>query len=144
MGTIKISNAPVVTMGVFNSSLWFIGEEYMENWKEAFVYIKTEEDEKKWKSFLKEYFPNHYASALLSRDLVERPNKDGSIQSKRLGIGVNGYGWLSAMCLCKARSHYVQVKDFEEFKQTEIYKQIINNGLSYEVGEPRIISRNDH
>ena len=116
----------------------------MEKWKEAFVRVQTKEDEKKWKSFLKEYFPNHYASGLLNEDLVERQNEDGFIQTKRLGIGVNGYGWLSAMCLCNARSHYVQVKDFEGFVQTDIYKQIINNGPSYEVGEPRIISRSGH
>ena len=115
----------------------------MENWKEVFVYIKTEEDEKKWKSFLKEYFPNHYASGLLNEDLVEHLNKDGSIQSKRLGIGVDGYGWLSIMCLCKARNHYIQVKDFEEFKKTEIYQQIIDNGPSLAVGEPRVISNKD-
>lgn len=116
----------------------------MENWKDAFVHIKTKEDEKKWKEFLKEFFPNHYASPLLNKDLVEHPNKDGSIQSKRLGIGIDGYGWLSAMCLCKARSHFIRVNDFEEFKQTDIYKQIIRNGPSYEVGTLRIISRNDH
>lgn len=130
-------------MGVFNSSLWFVKEEFMENWKEAFVYIQTKEDEKKWKSFLKEYFPNHYASGLLNEDLVEHQNEDGTIQTKRLGIGVDGYGWLSAMCLCMARSHFVRAKDFEEFTQTDIYKQIVDNGPMQEIGEPRVISAKD-
>lgn len=115
----------------------------MDNWKEAFVHIKTKEDEKKWKSLLKKYFPNYYASGLLDEDLLEKPTKDGFFQSKRIGIGVNGYGLLSAMCLCKARSHFVQVKDFEEFKETDIYQQIINNGPSLDIGEPRIISAKD-
>ncbi len=98
----------------------------MTNWKDAFVHIKTKEDEKKWKSFLKEYFPNHYASTLLNEDLVEHKIKRGLMQVKRLAVAVNGYGWLSPMCLCKERSHFIQVKDFEEFQKTDIYSQIIS------------------
>ena len=111
----------------------------MEDWKEAFVEIETKDDEKKWKAFFRTYFPNHYASGLLNEDLVSKLNKDDSFTVRIIAVGVDGFGLLSCMCLHYARSHYVRVADFEEFKQTDIYQQIIDNGPSLKVGEPRII-----
>lgn len=111
----------------------------MENWTNAYVVIETEEDEKKWKEFLIEYFPNHYASKLLKKDLKTQRNSDGSAYVRRIAVGTDGFGLLSGMCLHYGKDHYFPVKDFEEFAKTDIYQQIVNNGPSLEVGEPKVI-----
>ena len=98
----------------------------MENWKEAFVYIKTEEDEKKWKEILRHYFPNHYASSILDKGLVVSKSKK-TRKVKRIGISVYGYGWLSAtmLFLCP-KEHFVHINDFNEFMTTDVYKEIVS------------------
>lgn len=105
----------------------------------VYLEITSKEDEKKWKEFLGHYFPNHYAKDILNRDLVVIQSKERH-QSKRIGIDVNGFGWLSSMCLHYGDPElFIQVKDFEEFKETDVYKHIVNTGPSFEEGEPRII-----
>ena len=39
----------------------------MEKEQEVYVEIETKEDEAKWKEFLREYFPNHYAIDMLDK-----------------------------------------------------------------------------
>lgn len=105
----------------------------------VYLEITSKKDEKKWKRFLKHYFPNHYASKILEENLVvENPTK-GHI-SKRIGVSVDGFGWLSSMILHYApKGYYIEVANFEEFKKTEIYKQIIINGPMFGEGEPQCV-----
>lgn len=105
----------------------------------AYLEITSREDEKKWKEFLSHYFPNHYAKEILERNLVVETGKGCHI-SKRIGIGVNGYGWLSGMCLFYGGPEkFKNIKNFEEFKETEIYKEIVKRGPTLKEGEPEVI-----
>ena len=105
----------------------------------AYLEIISREDEKKWKEFLRHYFPNHYASKILDEDLVVENPKEGHI-SKRIGVSVKGFGWLSGMILHYApREYHIPVKDFEDFKKTDIYKEIVANGPTFEVGSPQCV-----
>ena len=108
--------------------------------KTVYLEITSREDEKKWKEFLKHYFPNHYASRILKQDLVvEDVNKQHRV--KRIGVSPDGYGWLSAMCICFGRpGRYIPVKDFDEFQTTEVYLSIIKQGVKLDEGEPSVIS----
>ena len=104
-------------------------EDDIKTGSKVYVYIKTKRDEKKWKEFLYQYFPNHYASKILKEDLISTNEC-----AKRIGINPKGFGWLSQMI---ARlGTYLKVNDFNEFKKTRCYKQIIKNGINYEEGEP--------
>ena len=104
----------------------------------VYLEIKSKEDEKKWKEFLRHYFPNHYASSILDEDLVvQEPDKCHI--SKRIGVGVDGFGWLSGMCLHYGREYFIHVEDFEEFMKTDIYKAIVDNGPTLKEGSPQII-----
>ena len=101
--------------------------------KRICVYIKSKEDEQKWKEFLGHYFPNHYAKEILNQDLISTPSS-----SKRIGVEPSGFGWLSL--LCKTYGGFIEVKDFDEFKTTDCYKQIIANGIKLDEGEPSVVS----
>lgn len=93
----------------------------------VYLIVKTKEDEEKWKSFLSHYFPNHYASGLLKDDLL----------GSRIAVSLSGYGYLSLLCCCYG--NYFEVEDFERFKETKVYKDIINRGVSLDVGEPSVV-----
>ena len=98
----------------------------MKNNQTVYLEITSREDEKKWKEFLRHYFPNHYASSILDEDLVVSKSK--SLRKvKRIGISVDGYGWLSAtiLFLCP-KEHFVHVNDFNEFMTTDVYKEIVS------------------
>ncbi len=103
--------------------------------------IASKEDETKWKEFLRYYFPNHYAKEILDDDLVVDISKDHRLV-KRIAVGIDGYGWLSAMCLHYGGPElFIHINDFEEFKSTSIYKEIIKLGINYRVGEPQVITK---
>ena len=95
----------------------------------VYVYIKTKQDEKKWKEFLGHYFPNHYASKILKQDLLSTKE-----HVNRLGVDPDGFGWLSQMIA--SLGTYLEVRGFEEFEKTYCFKQIVKNGVSYEEGNP--------
>ena len=127
----------IVTMGVLIS---LYGKEELDMKRKcAYLEIQNKEDERKWKEFLKTYFPNHYAKGLLNDDLViENPDKSHNL--KIIGVNEDGYGYLAIRCLLEAKSiTYIKVKDFEEFTQLDIYKNIINRGPIASKGEPRIV-----
>lgn len=96
----------------------------------VYFYIETKEDELEWKEFLSHYFPNHYASSILKEELA---GKHG-----RIAVGITGYGWLSL--LCAHYGNFKRIKDFGEFKNTKCYRMIVERGVTYEEGEPRLIS----
>ena len=96
----------------------------------VYVYIKTKQDEKKWKEFLGHYFPNHYASKILKQDLLSTKER-----VNRLGVSPDGFGWLSQMIA--GLGTYLEVQDFEEFKKTYCYKQIVKNGVGYKEGNKK-------
>ena len=101
--------------------------------------IKSRKDEKKWKEFLRQYFPNHYAIGLLEEDLIVE-EKCYCRPSRIISVGTHGFGWLSLTCLYYGGPKlYVHVNDFEEFKQTNIYKEIVDNGPMLGEGEPQVI-----
>ena len=105
----------------------------------VYLEITSREDEKKWKKFLKHYFPNHYASKILGYDLVVE-NPFEIHPPKRIAVNVNGYGWIAMMIVClSAKGSYIPVKDFDEFMQTDIYKQIVANGPTLEKGKPQCV-----
>ena len=54
---------------------------------------------------------------------------------KRIAVGVSGFGWLSGMILYYARKYFIEVKDFEEFKTTKVYEDIVKNGPRTDEGE---------
>ena len=105
---------------------------------EVCIEITSREDEKKWKKFLHHYFPNHYASGILEKDLVlVITNKHKGHVSKLIGISPSGFGWLSHML-----AHYggsQEIKDFEEFKKTACYKAIRKQGVFYGEGNPSVV-----
>ena len=96
----------------------------MNNDSRIYLYITSRKDEKKWKKFLKHYFPNHYASSLLEEDLLNR----------RIGVVPNGFGLLAAMCI--REGGFKRIYNFIEFKKTLCYKEILSNGVSLSKGEP--------
>ena len=105
----------------------------------VYLEIASKEDEKKWKEFLRYYFPNHYAKDILDKDLVVEQT-DGWHESKRIGVSVDGFGWLSAMCLHYApKELFIPIDNFDEFMKTDIYQQIVSRGPTFEVGSPQII-----
>lgn len=117
----------------------------MEKEQEVYVEIETKEDEAKWKEFLRSYFPNHYAIPILDRNLVTESTDNYKVKvAHRIGVGKNGFGFLSAQCMIvgKRNGVYVEVKDFEEFKKTEVYKSIVEQGPKLEKGSLSIIDRN--
>ena len=116
----------------------------MEKYQEVYVEIETKEDEAKWKEFLRYHFPNHYAVDILDKNLVtEPPDQFGAQKVHRIGVGIHGFGYLSAHCMIvgKRSGVYIKVKDFEEFKETDVYKAIVDQGPKLEKGSPAIISR---
>ena len=117
----------------------------MEKEQEVYVEIETKEDEAKWKEFLRKYFPNHYAIEILEKNLVtEPPDQFGGQKVHRIGVGRYGFGYLSARCMIvgKRSGAYIKVKDFEEFKETEVYKSIVKQGPKVGKGSPNIMDRN--
>ena len=104
------------------------------------VQIKSKEDEIKWKAFLRKYFPNHYASSILDKDLVidiDAYRSGRGYQSKTIGVAIDGFGYIS-MRLAHYGNYY-EVNDFIEFMDTSCYQIIIKNGPSYSEGTPEII-----
>lgn len=115
----------------------------IKNYEKVYVQIESKEDEKKWKKFLKKYFPNHYASSLLDDDLVidvNRKNKGKWYTSKNVGVDKDGYGYIPTRYAYYGGYHFI--KDFEEFKYTLCYRNIIKQGISYSQGEVEIININ--
>lgn len=107
------------------------------------IEITSKEDEKKWKEFLRIYFPNHYAKDILNKDLVidvESAKLGLPYLSKMIGVSETGFGYLNAKFAYYGG--YERVKDFEEFKSTDCYRIIIKNGVSYKEGEPEVITIN--
>lgn len=101
---------------------------------EVCIEITSKEDEKKWKSFLHHYFPNHYASGILKEDLVF--DSETHI-CKLIGISPKGFGWLSHMLA--HYGGYEQIYSFDEFKKTDCYKTIRKQGISLEEGCPDVV-----
>ena len=95
----------------------------------VYFYVDTKEDEAKWKEFLGHYFPNHYAKGILDLDLV---SQDG-----RIGLDKDGFGWLSGMLIKPGNFRYVE--NFEGFKDTKVYQEIIEQGVILDVGRPKVI-----
>ena len=115
----------------------------MEKYQEVYVEIETKEDEAKWKEFLRHHFPNHYAIGILDENLVtEPPDQYGGQKVHRIGVGIHGFGYLSAHCMIvgKRSGVYIKVKNFDEFKETDVYKAIVKQGPKLEKGSPVIIS----
>ena len=116
----------------------------MDKHQEVYVEIESIEDETKWKKFLKHHFPNHYAVDILDKNLVTEPSdRFGGRKVHRIGVGIQGFGYLSARCMIvgKRSGVYIKVKDFEEFKETDVYKTIVKQGPKLEKGSPNIIDR---
>ena len=122
-------------MGIFNSSLCIKRVRRMN----MFVYfrVSSKEDEKKWKEFLKHYFPNCYASEILKRDWYKGHN-GGGLQA--ISVDIDAYGLTSMICVCRARHLFQRVESFEEFKETDVYKYIVSRGPTLEAGEPKVVS----
>ena len=107
----------------------------MEKYQEVYVEIETIEDEARWKEFLMHYFPNHYAIKVLDRNLViEPPDQFGARKIHRIGVGIHGFGYLSTRCMIvgKRSGVYKKVKDFKEFKETDVYNAIVKQGPKIE------------
>ncbi len=102
--------------------------------KSATLVISSYEDEKKWKEFLKTYFPNHYAIKLLDQDLVVEPSHPWPRPHKRIAVGLTGFGHLPKFIFYGAPELYVPVKDFYEFKKTDIYRDIVLRGPMFNEG----------
>ena len=112
----------------------------IETFGKVYVQIKSKEDETKWKVFLKEYFPNHYASKLLDDNLVidmDAFYSGRAYQNKSIAVSPNGYGAISLRFA--HYGGYQQVDNFEEFKLTSCYNTIIKNGPFLGKGTPEII-----
>ena len=145
----KIDITPIVTMGVFNPTLWIRIGGIMNNTKKTdskkdydniFVQIKSKDDEAKWKDFLSYYFPNHYASTLLNEDLVidiEAYCKGNGYINKSIAVSPSGYGYITLRFA--NFGGYEEVDNFEVFKLTNCYKTIVNQGKKFEVGMPTVI-----
>lgn len=101
------------------------------------VEITSREDEKRWKRFLKNYFPNHYASSLLEKDLLisEAAKKKG--KCRLIGVSPNGYGYITHRLAYYGG--YCEVSDFEEFIKTGCYKTIVKQGVKLDQGSPEIV-----
>ena len=111
----------------------------VSNNKIIYLEITSKEDEKRWKEFLSFYFPNHYAKGILDTDLVIE-NPDIGHYSKRIGVSVDGYGYLSSMCLHYGpKEQFQYVDNFIEFMNTDVYHSIIDNGPKLTSGSPEII-----
>ncbi len=99
----------------------------------ACVEIRSLSDKKQWEAFLTKYFPNHYAQGVFNNPKLIN-DKDGCVM---LGICKNGYGYLPHRLA--RRGGYIQVVDFAEFTKTKCYQDILDQGISYEVGNPAVI-----
>ena len=106
----------------------------LETFYKVYVQIESKEDESKWKEFLKQYFPNHYASKLLEDDLIIDVIARYSGQAytnKSVAVSPSGYGYINLRFACFGG--YQEVNNFEEFKLTACYKSIIARGVTFEV-----------
>ena len=92
--------------------------------KTYYFRVTSKEDENKWKEFLGRYFPNCFASEILNKNLLKGQKRRGL---HAIGVNINGYGFVPMMCICKCKSSLMQVKGFEQFTQTNLYKGIILN-----------------
>ena len=112
----------------------------IETYEKVFVQIESREDEEKWKSFLKHYFPNHYAQKLLEEDLVIdviARHSGHAYDNKSIAVSPKGYGGISLRFAYNGG--YQEVNNFEEFKLTACYKNILAQGVALEKGQPKII-----
>jgi len=88
------------------------------------VSINSLIDEIKWKLFFKKYFKNSSRRKMLKKRLrLKYHKKEGYYTGSRIGISLSGYGYLSPMCYHYG-NHYT-VNDFNEFKKTKCYHDII-------------------
>lgn len=113
----------------------------LKDYDKIFVQIKSKEDETKWKLFLKHYFPNHYASRLLGDDLVidvDSKNAGRGYINKSVAVSTKGYGYITFKFA--DLGGYKEVNDFEEFKLTRCYENILAQGVTFDVGKPEIIN----
>ena len=113
----------------------------MKDFMKIYVTIKTKADERRWKEFLGKYFPNHYAKRLLEDDLVINYEDylDGKgYDSKNIAVEMDGYGYISRMLIYYG--HYEKVFDFADFRDTLLYKRIVERGVVLERGEPSCIN----
>lgn len=65
--------------------------------------------------------------------------KDGHLLVWRIAVGIDGFGLLSFMCLYYGKNHFIKVSDFEEFKKTDIYADIIKNGPNLGPGQIKVV-----
>ena len=113
----------------------------VETYNKVFVQIESREDETKWKDFFRKYFPNHYAKKILDEDLVIdviARHSGHAYENKSVAVSSSGYGYISLRFAYYGG--YQEVKDFEEFKLTACYKSIVAQGVTLDVGKPKVIS----
>ena len=109
--------------------------------QKVFVQIKSRGDESKWKAFLKQYFPNCHASKLLEEDLVidvVLRQSGRCYENKSIAVTPDGYGKITFRFA--AAGHYKEVENFEEFKLTKCYKDIVKQGPNVDPSEVKIIN----
>ena len=110
------------------------------SYSKVFIQIESRDDEKKWKKFLKHYFPNHYASKLLDSDLVidkEARHSGHAYTNKSIAVSPKGYGYITFRFAYLGG--YQEVNDFDEFELTACYKAIVAQGVVLDAGRPEII-----
>jgi len=101
----------------------------MKDLEHIYFMVKTKEDEKKWKEFLRFYFPKHYAISILDRDWLENP--------RRIAVDIDGFGYIGTAVL---QTYYFKpVKDFEDFMDTTCYKMIVARGVYKKRGKVTVV-----